>query len=204
MLCAVEHIRVGGEKYSVSRILLKKLIWPLLRRLTGGRKSSRSKSHPDLNLEYSYAQKKRKFQDCEADDSGESEYFRKRRDDWDDEEDRRNSHKTKKPAPPNLSNIQSSNFRIRLYYQLNVVKRANKKPSYLYSLPCELSNLERCRPVTRLMGKHHFVVERSKPIAIHARRIRDVEFGNFVVKLREDKTKSGSWSDNEDIFALDI
>jgi len=179
------------------------VIWPFLRRLAvlGGRKSSRRQSDP--NLEESHTETKREFQGLEGDDSsGESEYFRKRKNDYDGEEHGGNFQKIKKPATPNLSHIQRSNFRIRLYYQLNVVKRVKEKPSYLHSLPCERSNLKRYRPVTRLSN---FVVERSKPIAIHARRISHVDFEDSKTMLRDDKTsQSDSWPDNEDVFALDI
>jgi len=197
-----------------------KVLCPILQKLAGGRKSCRRQRDP--NLEDSHTQKKREFQDCEASDSSsENECFRKRKDDRDDEEDRRNFQKSKKPATPNLSDIQRSNFRMRLYYQLNVVERVNLKPSFLYSLPVERSSLksprERGRKRERererllysraipLKRKYHFVVERSKPIAIHARRIIDDHFGNSEMKFREDKTsQSDKWSDNEDVFALDI
>jgi len=181
-----------------------KVIWPILRRLAGGRKSLRRQG--DRNLEDIRTEKERKFQDCEADDSGrESKYSRKRTDRWDDEEGRSKLRKVQKPATPNLSDVQRSNFRIRLYYQLNVVKRVNEKPSYLYSLPYERSNFNGYSSVTRLKGKHHFVVERSKPIAIDARRISDFHFGTCDRKLRAGKTsQSDKGSDNEDVFVLDI
>jgi len=177
-------------------------ILPILRRLASGRKSLTCQRDP--NLEDSHAQQKREFQDYEADKtSGKSEYFRKRKNERDDKEDRRNFQKTKKLVTTNLSDMQRSNFRIRLYYQLNVVKRVHEKPSYLYSLPCERSDLMGYRPVTRL--NDHFVVERSKPIAINARRISDVDFRNSEIKLREDKrSQSDKGSDSEDVFVLDI
>jgi len=164
------------------------------------------RSDRDRNLEDIYTEKERDFQDCETDDSeSESEYFRKRTDGWDNLAGRSSHRKVKKPATPNLSYVQRSNFRIRLYHQLNVVKRKNETPSYLYSLPSERSNLKTLSPVTRLKERRHSMVERSKPIAIHARRFSDFQYGSSDSKLREGKTSQfDRESDNEDVFVLDI
>jgi len=161
----------------------------------------------DRNLADSHTEKDREFQDCEAYESGsDSEYLRKRRDSGYDEEDRSNLQKVQKPSTVKLSNIQKSNFRIRLYYQLNVLKRVNEKSLYRWSLPkWERPNLGIYCPVTRLKEKHHFLAEISKPIAINSRRIRDFDFENSHIELREVKTSQfDKVSDNEDIFRLDI
>lgn len=168
------------------------LIKPFLRRIAGGRKSIRSDR--DRNLEDIYTEKERDFQDCDTDDSeSKSEYFRKCTDGWDNSAGRSSLRKVKKPATPNLSDVQRSNFRMRLYLQLNVVKRKNETPSYLYSSSSERSNLKTLS------------LERSKPIAIHARRFSDFHYGSSDSKFREGKTsQSDRESDNEDVFVLDI
>jgi len=180
------------------------LIKPFLRRIAGGRKSMRSDM--DCNLEEIHTGKEREFQDCDTDDSErESEYFGKRTDGWDNGAGRSSHRKVKKPATPNLSDVQRSNFRIRLYYQLNLVNRENEKPSYLYSLHSERSNIKTLSPVTRPKEKRHFMIERSKPIPIHSWRFSDFHYGGSDSKLREGKTSpSDRESDNEDIFVLDI
>jgi len=135
------------------------------------------------------------------DSESEGEYFRKRTDGWDDEAGRSSHREVTKPAKPNLSDVQSSNFRMRLYYQLNVVKREKEKPWYRYSL----SNLKTYSPAKRLKEKRHFMVERSKPITINSRRLNDFHFENSSSKLREVKAnQSDKKSDSEDIFVLDI
>jgi len=171
------------------------------------RRSSYFRTARDRNLADSHTEKDREFQDCEADQSGsDSEYLRKRKDSGYDEEDRSNLQKVQKPSTVKLSDIQKSNFRIRLYHQLNILKRANEKSLYRYSLhKWERPNLGIYCPVTRLKEKHHVEVERSKPIAINSRRIRDFESENSPIELRKVKTSQfDKVSDNEDIFRLDI
>jgi len=89
----------------------------------------------------------------------------------------------------NLSSVRTSNFRIRLYYQLNVLKRNSLLSSH--------QNIQfSSYPITPTM-----CVERSKPTALPERRIdsvfrkSDMKFQNVVTN----KTV-----DNEEIFVLEI
>jgi len=199
--------------------LSPKGFWPFLKRLAGVRKSLGCQR--EQNIKDSQKKKKQEMQDCEIDvrlgnkskiSRSESEYFEKRNEDWDSQagegSKQNNFRKVYKPETPNLSGVQRSNFRIRLYYQLNVVERTMEKPSYI-TLHLDRQKLGKYCPVTRLNGKQYLWVERSKPIAMqsrfHDRRISDIDLGKRDNMFRRGKTnQSDKASDDEDIFALDI
>jgi len=191
-------------------------ILPILRRLAGARKSSSPQR--DGNLKDVQINWKKDVQDCELDDRlreknenscGGSDYCKERKDDWDaqpeDNGARKNLPKAREFAAPKLSCVQISNFRIPLYYQLNVVKKTKEKPSDLNSLKLERLELGNYCPVTRLKGKHYLRFERSKPIAMQTQRISEVDFESRCSNLRKGKrSQSDKGSDNEDVFTLDI
>jgi len=189
--------------------------WPILRRLAGARKSSNPKR--DRKLKDIQMMKKRDVPDCELDtlrekneiSGSESEYYCKESNsDWDTQSKgngiTRNITKARESPAPKLSFVQRSNFRIRLYYQLNVVKRTKEKPAKLNSLKLERLELGSYCPLKRLKGKH-LGFERSKPIAMQTRRISDVEFDSRSSKLLNgEMSESDKGSDSQDVFALDI
>jgi len=110
-----------------------------------------------------------------------------------------------KPAASSLSGVQRSNFRIRLYYQLNVVKRQTVKSPYINSLKMKGQEHGSYCPAARIKLRHSYGVERSTPIAMQSRRISDVDFVNEDTNLRKEKTShSDIESENEDVFVLDI
>jgi len=189
--------------------------WRILRRLAGARKSSsppRDRSPKDIQIN------KKDVLDCEPDDRlGEknknscrgSEYCKERKDDWDAQSEdngaRKNLPKARELPAPKLSCVEISNFRIRLYYQLNVVKRTKEKPSDVNSLKLERLELGSYCPLTRLKGKHYLGFERSKPIEMETRRISKVDFESRCSNLRKRKmSQSDKGFDNEDVFTLDI
>jgi len=188
--------------------------WPILRRMAGARKSSSPQR--DRNLKDIQIKKKKDGQDCELDDrlrekkeNSDSEYCKKRKDDWDTQPEgngaRKNLPKARELPAPKLSCSQISNFRIRLYYQLNVVKRTKEKPANLNSLKLGRLELGSHCPVTQVKGKHYLGFERSKPIAMQTRRRSEVDFESRCSNLRKGKmSQSDKGSDNEDVFALDI
>jgi len=140
---------------------------------------------------------------------GASEFCKERKDDWDAQSEdngaSKNLTKGREFPAPKLSCVQISNFRIGLYYQLNVVKRTKEKPSDLNVLKLERLELGSYCPVRRLKGKHYLGFERSKPIAMQTRRISEVDFESRCSNLRKEKmSQSGKVSDNEDVFTLDI
>jgi len=186
--------------------------WPILRRLAGARKSSNPKR--DRKLKDIQMMKKRDVPDCELDtlrekNSGsESEYCKESNGDWDTRSKgngiTRNITKARGSPAPKLSFVQRSNFRIRLYYQLNVVKRTKEKPAKLNSLKLERLELGSYCPLKRLKGKH-LGFERSQPIAMQTRRLSDVEFDRRSSKLPNgEMSESDKGSDSQDVFALDI
>jgi len=111
--------------------------------------------------------------------------------------DRYSKHKTEKSVCPNLSSINSPNFRVRLYHQLNVVGRRSKLPSHLYSSPSNSNS----QGGNGYKGRIYQEFERSKPIAMNKGRIIDYDDGCCDLELPVGST---SGFDNEDIFALDM
>jgi len=193
----------------------QKGFWPILRRLAGARKSSSPER--ERNLKDIQMKNKRDLQDCELDtlrekneiSSSKSKYCKESIGDWDTLSKGnvipRNITKARESPAPKLSCVQKADFRIRLYYQLNVVKRTKEKPANLNSLKLERLELGSYCPLKRLKGKHYLGFERSKPIAMQTRRISDVEFDSRSSKLLKGETsESDKGSDNEDVFALDI
>jgi len=111
--------------------------------------------------------------------------------------DRCSKLETQKSVCPNLSSINSTNFRVRLYHQLNVVGRRSKLPSHLYSSPPN-SNSQRG---SGYKARIHHEFERSKPIAMTKGRMIDCDDGFCD---RQWAVSPSSRLDNEDIFALDM
>jgi len=111
--------------------------------------------------------------------------------------DRYSKLETQKLVCPNLSSINSTNFRVRLYHQLNVVGRRSKLPSHLYLSPSNSSS----QGGSGYKGKIHQEFERSKPIAMNKGRIIDYDDGCCD---REWPVGLASRLDNDDIFALDM
>jgi len=109
---------------------------------------------------------------------------------------------------PSLTAVGTSNFRIRLYHQLNVVERNSKKPSYLEKSPFNA----RSRPSSSAYpnkglgyrGTADLEFERSKPIAMDMERGKDSDFGDHDRKWPEGPKSRSQGSDIEDVFALDI
>jgi len=211
----------GGKSYRASQKMpappmTPKGFWLLLRRMAGARKSSSLQR--DRNLKDIQINKKKDVQDSELDDRlrekngcscPASGYCKERKDDWDAQSEdngaRKNLQKARELPAPKLSCKQISNFRIRLYYQLNVVRRTKEKPSDLNSLKLERLELGSYCPVTRLKATHYLGFERSKPIAMQTRRISEVDFESRCSNLRKGKrSQSDKGSDNEDVFTLDI
>jgi len=110
---------------------------------------------------------------------------------------------------PTLTAVRASNFRIRLYHQLNVVERSSKKPSYLHkspfnprSLPTSFANISGRISFGR---RTELEFERSEPIAMDTTRTNESELGDHDRKWPEGpSSRSEGGSDNEDVFALDI
>jgi len=193
----------------------QKGFWPILRRLAGARKSSSAER--EQNLKDTQMKKKRDEQDCELDtlrekneiSSSKNEYCKESNGDWETQSKGngipRNITKVRESPAPKLSCVQKADFRIRLYYQLNVVKRTKEKPPNLNSLKLERLELGSYCPLKRLKGKHYLGYERSKPIAMQTRRINEVEFDSRSSKMLKGETsESDKGSDSEDVFALDI
>jgi len=111
--------------------------------------------------------------------------------------DRDIKHETEKSVCPKLSSINSPNFRVCLYHQLNVVGRRSKLPSHLYPSPSN-PNSWRGRGYK---GRIHQDFERSKPIVMNKVGIIDYDGGCCD---RERQVGPASRLDNKDIFALDI
>jgi len=137
---------------------------------------------------------------------------KKQQDNWVKRSDRNQVNSDLEPqhmSRPTLTAVRTSNFRIRLYHQLNVVERSSKKPSYLHkspfiprSLPTSFANLGGSFGFRR-RAKLEF--ERSKPIAMDTRRTNDGELGDHDRKWPEGpSSRSEGGSGNEDVFALDI
>jgi len=82
---------------------------------------------------------------------------------------------------PKSSNVHNSNFRMRLYLELNVVKKPPRRPTYYSTFPCL----------------------RSKPIIMNKEQTIDRDTsdkgGKFSIH-----TGQSMVSDDEEIFALDI
>jgi len=194
---------------------ITKDFWPILRRLAGARKSSSPKS--DRKLKDIQMMKKRDVQDCELDTLREknkisgsgSEYCKESNGDWDTQSKgngiTRNIRKARESPAPKLSFVQRSNFRNRLYYQLNVVKGTKEKPANLNTLKLERLELGSYCPLKRLKGKHYLGFERSKPISMQTRRISEVDFDSRSSKLPNGEiSESDNGSDSQDVFTLDI
>lgn len=111
--------------------------------------------------------------------------------------DRCSKRETPKSVFPNLSSIHKANFRLRLYYQLNVVGRRSKLPSHLYSFPSNSNS----RGGRGYEGRIHKEFERSKPIMMSKGRMIDGDGGGCD---REWPVGPVSRSDNEDFFTLNI
>jgi len=112
------------------------------------------------------------------------------------EGDRYSKLETQKSVCPKLSSINRPNFRVHLYYQLNVIGRHSKLPSHLNSSPFSSNSVDR----RGHKGRTHQEFERSKPIAMNEERIIDNDDGCCD---REWSVDPASRFDNEDIFALD-
>jgi len=186
--------------------------WSILKRLSVGWISLSYQVR--RNIKCSQKNKMLKMQDCEVDHKltdkntrtrRENEYIKERNDVWNAQPEggrQNNIRKVRISETPTLSDLQRSNFRLRLYYQLNVVKRPIENTSYVNSL--HLERQEQC-PVTRPKGKHYLGIERSKPIPMKIQRISDIDFGNSPSELPKIETMlSDIGSDIEDVFALDI
>jgi len=104
---------------------------------------------------------------------------------------------TQKSVCSNLSSIHKPNFRVRLYYQLNVVDRRSKLPSHLNLLPFD----SKSQVGRGSEGRIHQDIKRSKPIAMNKGRMSDFDVSGYD---REWPVGSVSRSDNEDVFTLDI
>jgi len=140
---------------------------------------------------------------------------KKQKDNWvkGSERNRANSELTTqhvaRPTLSTLTAVRTSNFRIRLYHQLNVVERSSKKPSHLHkspfnprSLPTSFANFSSSFGFGR---RAELEFERSKPIAMDTMRTNDSELGDHDRKWPEGpSSRSEGGSDNEDVFALDI
>jgi len=135
---------------------------------------------------------------------------KKQMDNWlkGSERNRVNNELEKHVARPTLTAVRSSNFRIRLYHQLNVVKRSSNKPSYLHksafnprSLPASFANLGGSFGFGR---RAELEFERSKPIAMDTRRTSDGELGDNDRQWPKGTSSGEGGSDNDDVFALDI
>jgi len=137
---------------------------------------------------------------------------KKQRDNWVKRSERNQVNNELEPqhvSRPILTAVRTSNFRIRLYHQLNVVERSSKKPSYLHkspfiprSLPTSFANLSGSFGFGR---RAELEFERSKPIAMDTRRTNDSELGDHDRKWPEGpSSRSEGGSDYEDVFALDI
>jgi len=96
--------------------------------------------------------------------------------------------KSRRKRNYSLLSVRTSNFRIRFYYQLTVLKR-NSLSRRQY------------RPFTSYPIIPNIGVERSKPISLPERRIDSV-FGNCDMKFQNVVTIKTV--DNEEIFVLDI
>jgi len=111
-----------------------------------------------------------------------------------------NDLKTRCLVRPNLSDVQSSNFRIRLYYQLNVVQSRSKKLSVhtrgVHSAPARLCSHNR---------KHEREVHRSMPITIDMGQ-SFVRHAGYVDRrwAEYNACRSTENLDTDDIFTLDI
>jgi len=110
---------------------------------------------------------------------------------------------------PTLTAVRASNFRNRLYHQLNVVKRSPRKPSYLGK--CPLNSLMMHSTFAFANGSRgemrstNCEFERSEPLSIGKKRMNDVDFEDHNRKRSEEPTTmSQEGSDNEDVFALDM
>jgi len=107
----------------------------------------------------------------------------------------RNNLKTRSKDRPNLSDVQKSNFRFRLYYKLNVVQSRSKKLSFdirgMHSaLLCSCNR------------KHKHGLRRSMPIAMESFVRHD---GNFDRRWAEHFTCQTAESlEAGDIFKLEI
>jgi len=116
--------------------------------------------------------KKQRTPDLELDVRNESKCCRERNNDWDatpaEGNKSINARRVQKSEAPNLSSAQRSYFRIRLYYQLNVVKRPIEKPSYYVNPYLKRHKVEMHYPVIEQRGKH-ILVETSKPIEVQKR-----------------------------------
>jgi len=112
------------------------------------------------------------------------------------EGDRYSKLETQKSVCPKLSSINRPNFRVHLYYQLNVIGRRSKLQSHLNSSPFSSNSIDR----RGHKGRTHQEFERSKPIAMNKERIIDNVDGCFD---REWSVDPASRFDNEHIFALD-
>jgi len=104
--------------------------------------------------------------------------------------------KTRRMVLPNLSDVRNSNFRIRLYHQLNVVKR---RTSYLISE--DTWTQSKRYDVNRRLGE----IQRSKPIAIDMERPFDWN-DEYNERKRPEYNTNGSLarSENEDVFEMDL
>jgi len=178
----------------------------ILNRMTSGRKSLLRQNNQ--HIPKGPKKKKQKTPDFELDVRNESKCCRERRDDWDATPAGAyksiNARRVQKSKAPNLSSAQRSNFRIRLYNQLNVVKRPIEKPSYYVNPYLERHKVEMQTPGIDQRGKH-ILVERSKPIEVQKRRISDVVLEDREDMLPKRKTiQSDKEPENEDLFALDI
>jgi len=109
----------------------------------------------------------------------------------------RNNIKTRSPDRPNLSDVQNSNFRFRLYSQLNVVQLRSKK--LLFDTRGLHSELPKLCSGNR---KYERDVQRSMPIAMKSFVRHD---GNVDLWWAEHYTcQTADSLDTGDIFKLDI
>jgi len=154
----------------------------------------------------------------EDDDSFLKEYSGRRRDrdedDRDCKEERKSSSRPSREKP-NLSR-RSSNFRMQLYHELNVVDRAKgKKKDFLHSRSHDSSmskqrdsivDKSRMRKVSYSCPEKTHRFERSEPIAMGTRRgwnDDDQEYTRGRHERKIDESLYGR-SDDEEVFALDI
>jgi len=142
-----------------------------------GRKRSCSK-----NIDSKFANTEKRFQNChEISDTKRSD----------------SDIKTPRMVLPNLTDVRNSNFRNRLYHQLNVVKPRTSNPASTVSW----SKSKRYDFNYRLDRE----IQRSKPIAIDMERPFDWHDGYNERKRTEYNTnKSPVMSENEDVFELDL